>query len=260
MKKLGLIVRWVNPVLTECVQLLRDRQVEVTVIMPGQTGVRLSELPLGCDLYVLKSATVAGFSLAGMLHRAGARILNPYNVVAALRDKFVATAVLQRAGVRVPETIMAAGKDEVVALLADGPIVVKPHLGSRGKGVRIVRSAGDLEGIDFAPPILAQRFHPADGDGLDRKVFRIGKRLFGVRRRWPLRTYEDKVGTPFDVTGEMKEMALAVGETFGIDLYGMDFVVSGGLPYVVDVNKFGSYKGVPDGPRLLCDYLLEALG
>jgi hypothetical protein len=32
-------------------------------------------------------------------------------------------------------------------------------------------------------------------------------------------------------------------------------IVSQGEPYVVDLNKFGSYMGVPDGARLLADYI-----
>jgi hypothetical protein len=45
----------------------------------------------------------------------------------------------------------------------------------------------------------------------------------------------------------------------GIDMFGLDIVISGGRPCVVDINKFGSYMGVPDAPRLLANYLFAAL-
>jgi hypothetical protein len=35
-------------------------------------------------------------------------------------------------------------------------------------------------------------------------------------------------------------------------------VLSRGRPYVVDVNKFGSFAGVPDAPRRLADYIYAA--
>ena len=34
--------------------------------------------------------------------------------------------------------------------------------------------------------------------------------------------------------------------------------MSGGRPYVVDVQNLGSYMGVQDAPRLLADYLVGA--
>src|SRR2546427_7255631 len=104
--------------------------------------------------------------------------------------------------------------------------------------------------------ILAQRYQEAEGT--DRKIYCIGGELFGVKRIWPIRTYEDKVGEPFPVTSELREIALRCGRVFGIDLYGLDVVVSAGLPYVVDVQKFGSYMGVPDAPRRLADYIQTA--
>jgi glutathione synthase/RimK-type ligase-like ATP-grasp enzyme len=48
------------------------------------------------------------------------------------------------------------------------------------------------------------------------------------------------------------------GRAFGIDLFSIDVVFSQGQPYVVDINKFGSYMGVPDAPRLLADYIQAA--
>jgi hypothetical protein len=82
--------------------------------------------------------------------------------------------------------------------------------------------------------------------------------VLGVRRIWPLRTYEDKLGEPFDVPSELRDIMLRAGRALGISLYGLDVVISQGKPYVVDINKFGSYMGVPNAPRLLADYLYDA--
>ncbi len=79
-----------------------------------------------------------------------------------------------------------------------------------------------------------------------------------MRRIWPLRTYQDKYGEPFEVSPELREIALRCGEVFGLDLYGLDVVISGGQPYVGDINKFGSFIGVPDAPVLLANHILRA--
>jgi ribosomal protein S6--L-glutamate ligase len=155
-----------------------------------------------------------------------------------------------------PETYVTMNPDDLVALLETGPLILKPYRGSRGEGVRVVCHAGELDGLPAGAPILAQRYQQPDGR--DRKIFCIGGQVFGVKRIWPLRTYQDKVGEPFALTPELRDIALRCGRTFGIDLYGLDVVISAGRPYVVDVNKFGSYMGVPDAPRLLADYIYGA--
>ena len=128
--------------------------------------------------------------------------------------------------------------------------------GSRGRGIHIVTRTGDLDAVPTDGPLLAQRYHKPDGR--DHKLFRIGDEIFGVRRTWPLNTYADKIGEPFAPDAELREMTRRVGQVFGIDLYRVDIVVSQGRPLVVDVDKFGSFVGVPEAPARLADYLYTA--
>jgi ribosomal protein S6--L-glutamate ligase len=185
----------------------------------------------------------------------GAITLNPYPVVAMLRNKVIVMRALQAAGVPVPDTYMTNDPADFVPLLDAGPLILKPYRGTRGRGVVIIRTPEELSGLPEDDLLLAQRYHAPDGDGQDHKLFRIGDRIFGIRRVWPIRTYEDKAGRPFEPSAELRDIAVKCGEAFGIDLYGLDVVMSEGRPYVVDLNKFGSYMGVPDGPRLLADYI-----
>jgi ribosomal protein S6--L-glutamate ligase len=79
--------------------------------------------------------------------------------------------------------------------------------------------------------------------------------VFGVMRAWPPRTYEEKLGQAFPVTPELRDLALRCGEAFGIDVFGVDIIVSAGVPYVVDVSSFPGFKGVPDAALRLADYI-----
>ncbi len=54
----------------------------------------------------------------------------------------------------------------------------------------------------------------------------------------------------------MKDLAFKCGAVFGLELYGLDVVISGGQPWVVDINKFGSFIGVPNAPSLLADHFM----
>ena len=123
--------------------------------------------------------------------------------------------------------------------------------------MHVVNNEAELAQSATEAPIMAQRYCRPDPGEVDWKLYRIGDQIFGVRRIWPLRTYQDKYGEPFDVSSELRDIAFRCGEVFGLDLYGLDVVISGGQPYVVDINKFGSFIGVPDAPVLLANHILR---
>ena len=247
-----------SPIFPEVVERLRAAEAEVDVIYPGEQAIGLEALELDHDLYVLKAGTETALSLAGALHALGAAILNPYPVSEMCRDKIVASRVLAEAGVPTPAAFVASRPDELLPLLDEGPIVVKPHRGSQGRGVRVVRTAPDLDGVveNGGGPLFAQRYLAPDG--LDRKIYVIGDEIFGVERIWPPKTYEDKVGRPFVVEREIREIALRCGSAFGLSLFGFDVVMSDGRPYVVDLSSFPGFKGVPDAAARLTRHILVA--
>jgi glutathione synthase/RimK-type ligase-like ATP-grasp enzyme len=78
-----------------------------------------------------------------------------------------------------------------------------------------------------------------------------------VRRVWPPKTLEDKLGEPFDVSAEMHDVALRCGRAFDVGLYGVDLITSDGKPYIVDINTFPGFKGVPNAAALLAEYILK---
>ena len=240
----------------EVVQLLARRGAEVDVIYPAEATTELTGLEPEYDLYVLKSRTEVSLSIAGALDAAGAAILNPYRIAAACRDKVVASRLLATAGVPLPEAYVAGSLDQLAPLLDGGPLVVKPHRGSQGRGVRVVRSPAELRDSREGGPIFAQRYY--EPRGRDRKVYRIGDRIFGVKRVWPPRTLEDKLGEAFELDGELAEIALRLGSALGITLYGFDVVLTDDGPKVVDFSPFPGFKGVPDAAALLADYVYEA--
>lgn len=243
-----------SPIPAEMVSLLRSWGCDVDVLLPDEQPTDLSATAPGRDLYVLKSGTPAALSLAGVLHAQGAPIINSYPTAVACRDKAVATRRMQLAGLPVPQTWMTTRPRALADLLADGPLIIKPADGSQGRDVRVARSVADLPAeIVARPPYLVQRYHQPDG--LDRKLYCIAGDVFGVLRPWPARTQADKLGRPFAVSAELRDLVHAVGETFGMDLFGMDVVRSEGVPYVVDLSSFPGFKGVPEAALRLADYL-----
>jgi ribosomal protein S6--L-glutamate ligase len=243
-----------SPIMPEVVSLLTQWDAKVDIIYPDQSVSDLGRVSVEHDLYVLKSGTELALSLAGALHTAGAIILNPYWVAATMRDKIVSTRILQAAGVPVPETFVASHAKQLAPLLDGGPLVVKPYRGSQGRGVRVLWDADELDKIPSDEgPVFAQRYHKPEGE--DRKIYCIGGQIFGVLRVWPPRTYEDKIGRPFTITPELRNIALRCGEAFGVELFGLDVILSEGRPYVVDIQSFPGFKGVPNAALRLADYI-----
>ncbi|MGH9767196.1 MAG: ATP-grasp domain-containing protein, partial [Blastocatellia bacterium] len=232
------------------------RGVKVEAVYPEDGCVDVAQVKADCDLYLLKSGTEAALSLAGALHIAGAKILNPYLTVVAMRDKIISTRMLQSAGAPLPETWFASKPEHLAGLLKEGPVVVKPFwAASQGRGVQIIATEEELATVTGEDGVIfAQRYHQPDGR--DHKLYVIGDQVFGVRRVWPPKTLEDKLGEPFDVPAEMREIALGCGRAFGVGLYGVDLITSGAKPYIVDINTFPGFKGVPNAAGLLADYVL----
>lgn len=247
----------ISPIMPEVVQRLSEWDVKVELIYPEEQLIDLASVRIEHDLYILKSGTELALSLAGALHAAGAMILNPPPVAAMIRDKIVATRLLKKAGVPTPDTYVTAHPEELAPLLDDGPLILKPYRGSQGRGVHIVWDADELDDVPTNQgPVFVQRYYKPHGH--DRKLYCIGDQVFGVKRVWPAQTYEEKVGQPFTVTPELREMALRCGRVFGLELYGLDVIISNGHSYVVDINNFPGFKGVPDAALRLADYIYTA--
>lgn len=243
---------------SEVVRLLRDWGVTVDLVHHVTTHPSaLADIRPEHDLYVLRTVNEASLSFAGILERQGARCLNPVAVSRTCRDKALIAALLARTGVPVPDTWLVERPFQLAPALAEGPLVIKPLHGSQGRSVHVVWDLDELLEVGaIGAPVVAQRYQPPQGR--DRKLYCIGGQMFGVKRQWPATTYEQKLGEPFTITGELHDIAVAVGKAIGTDLFGIDVVISLGQPYVVDVNPFPGFKGVPDAALRLADYIYAA--
>jgi glutathione synthase/RimK-type ligase-like ATP-grasp enzyme len=257
--KIGVILERVNPVIGEAVEILRSRGAAVELIQPRQMNFELSEIRIRHDLYVIKSiAMPMAASYAATVHALGASTFNPFPVVQMIRNKIVTMRLLADHGVPIPETYVGVDYEFLVPLLEHGPMIVKPFMGSRGIGVQRVTNRNELKiAAGDIPPIFAQRFYASD-DGLDHKITHIGGKIFGVKRIFPLRTYADKSGTPFEVDDETREIATKIKNALTIDMFTFDLIVSNGKSYVVDVGAFGSLMGVPNAPSLVAERITQA--
>src|SRR5256884_6222550 len=141
------------------------------------------------------------------------------------------------------------------------PLGIRPHRnrarGARGEGTHGARARAELAALPpISEPVFAQRYHASDGP--DRKVYSIGSEICGVVRAWPARTHREKLGQAFTPDPELVDITRRCGAALGIDLFGVTVVQSGGKSYVVDMTSIPGFKGVPDAPRRLAEYIYAA--
>jgi ribosomal protein S6--L-glutamate ligase len=214
---------------------------------------RPEEMGSEADLFVLKSYTPLSLTLAGVLHSAGARVLNPYPACAASRNKILAAQVLHAAAIPTPRSWVTANFTLLASLAREIPLVVKPCLGWRGQGVRVVRGEAELLALPVPQePVLVQELIP--GPGEDLRVYVAGDQVFATRKPFSSASYSVP-GQEVPVTDEVRRIALRCGEAFGLGLYGLDIIESPDGPRVVDVNYFPGYKGISRGPEAVASYI-----
>jgi ribosomal protein S6--L-glutamate ligase len=255
MKLHFLVVRRVppvpSPILVEAYDILRGRGYEVEDSIAEEVLTKSDELAVDADLYVLKSHTELSLSIAGALYTQGARLLNPYPSCALTQNKIVVSRLLAEAGVPAPRTWVTYDFSLVESLLAETPLIIKPYMGHRGAGIQIVRTPEELAKV-AAPeqPVVVQEV--VEGDGEDVKVYVVRDQVFAVRKVFSEDSFT-KVGRPVPVSAEIRDIASRIGKACGLALFGLDVIESKRGPYVVDVNYFPGYKGVPNAAPLIAN-------
>lgn len=243
------------PVMRRIFEALRRRSLEVDTIVPAGELIELSCLQVGSDLYALRPGVELGLSLAGILHDKGARIVNSFPASEFTADKARVTALLEANGVPTPRSYIAGGSRAAVDCLARGPAIVKPHRGSAGEGVRVVKSGAEIDDR-WREPLYLQQLLPCDGE--DLKVYVIGREIFAIKRAAQARSYQEKQGRRCVVTPLVADLALRCGDLLGLEIYGVDFLETDAGPVAVDVNYLPGMIGVQEAPERIAEYLYQA--
>ncbi|HEY3021415.1 MAG TPA: ATP-grasp domain-containing protein [Solirubrobacteraceae bacterium] len=207
------------------------------------------------DLVVARTRNPAGLALLQAAELHGGRTFDSHAAVRAVRNKAQATLLLARAGVPVPETVVAYGAAHAARL--GFPMVVKPVFGSGARGVRIVHGRSELERLPWdGTPLLAQAY-VATGS-VDVQLCVAGERVWARRRPSPL-VAPGAGGRPVAVTPPLRRLALACARRFGLALAGIDVLEAPGGPVVVDVDAFPDYAGIDEAPGVIADALVAEL-
>ncbi|MFF4948125.1 RimK family alpha-L-glutamate ligase [Streptomyces chattanoogensis] len=225
---------------------------QVEVMRPGRSLIRMSEaIRAGShDAWVLKTVSGGpGLSLLEAAAAVGLTTVNDARAIRGVRDKALAAVIARSHGLPTPVTYAASRPEEFAQIPdADFPLVVKPAYGSSGRAVRLVESPDRLTDPGAEPAgdglLIAQPYVP--NSGTDLKVYCVAGDLFATERCSPLHPGHAVLERQVPLTREVAGIAEEVGAVFGLDLYGVDFLLGPDGPVVVDINDFPSFRQVPD--------------
>ena len=183
------------------------------------------------------------------LETAGTPVVNKPRVLEIAIDKYLSLAMLSRAGIRVPQTIVVQG--EASARRAwdqlGGSCVAKPLFGSRGRGISRVNSDSEATAIGAGGVAYLQEFisHP----GWDLRILVVGDDAFAMRRvaaagEW--RTNVSLGGRPetVEVPAEVIAIARRAAATVGATIAGVDILPGPDGPVVLELNAVPAWRGL----------------
>jgi ribosomal protein S6--L-glutamate ligase len=212
------------------------------------------------DVYLLKSHTPPALELARRLELCGGLVVNGWAATLACQDRVLMTRRLAKAGLPCPRTwsVPALGRARPVLAGLHYPLVVKSQFSRRGDLVTRVHNLDEVEAL--LPqwgdePVILQEYE--DNDGRDVKLWVVGGHAFAARRPSPLEPGAGRETDPIpadELSAAWVAATLRVGREFDLSLYGVDLLVTGHGPTIVDVNAFPGYRGVPGAAAALAAF------
>jgi RimK family alpha-L-glutamate ligase len=189
------------------------------------------------------------------LEDAGIAVVNPPRAIERTVDKFFTSALLERAGLATPQTVVCERiEDAAAAFQLMGDVIVKPLFGSMGLGMvrvsdeetawRVFRALDAIRGVYYL-----QRAIPHEGR--DIRAFVIGDRVVAAieRRSTGWRTNISRGGEARSIAlpPEWAAMALRAAAAVGATYAGVDLLPSSnGTVYVLEVNGIPGWQGLQE--------------
>jgi ribosomal protein S6--L-glutamate ligase len=255
---------------------LKSGGADVEVVTERSGLVDLQNFKFDYDIYLFKSHSPLAESLAAAAHYRGARLFNEYPATMKVRDKALTATMLLQAGIPTPRTFITDSIETLRPVVRQMPIVVKPWRGRRGQGIEVCMdeaqfddlierrasngAADDDDGGEDGTAlgerlIFAQEYE--EHEPFDYKAYAIGDYVHAIKRIFPAKTKEEKLGTPVGENPELELLVRRCGRLFGLQLYGVDLVKTPKGFSVIEVNCFPGYKGVPQGGDRISQFILE---
>jgi ribosomal protein S6--L-glutamate ligase len=184
--------------------------------------------------------------------------INRQAAISAVHNKAQMSIALAASGLPIPQTFL--GSIEYLAKKIPRelyPIILKPIFGDNSRGLLVIGNSEEMAQTAWDEPIaLAQRYFQTDG--YDLKLYGIGDEIWAVRKRSPFNQPQaDVTEGVVTLTPDLQELGRRCGQLFGLDLFGVDCILTEEGPLVIEINDYPNYTNVPHANARLANYVVN---
>jgi RimK family alpha-L-glutamate ligase len=192
------------------------------------------------------------------LERLSVPVVNSSEAIAVARDKLHTMEVLVYHKLPTPNTMLAKFplNLELIAEEFQFPLIVKSIAGSRGKGVFLCETPGQMEDLMDILELskkedvyyVIQEF-VAGSKGKDIRVMIVGGRAIGAilreaqAGRYKANISRGGLGKPFELNPEVEWLSIEAARVLGLDIAGVDILFDGEGYKVCEANSGPGFNG-----------------
>ena len=228
----------------------------------GDVAVRSRELWLeGCDAVIVRGIPRGSLeqvifrvdALHALVER-GVTCVNGPRAIERTVDKFLASALLARAGVPTPRTIACERREDALDAFEElgGDVIVKPLFGSMGAGMTRVDDADVAYRVFHALALERAVYYLQQAlphGGRDLRAFVVGGRVLAAIERvgsgWRANLARGARALPTELSSAQERLCVEASEALGVDYAGVDLLrAADGRDYVLELNGIPGWHGL----------------
>lgn len=230
----------------------------------GDVAVRSGELSLeGCDALIVRG--IPRGSLEQVIFRVdalhalvarGVTCVNGPRAIERTVDKFLASAVLARAGVATPRTIACERPEDALEAFEElgGDVIVKPLFGSMGAGMTRLDDADVAYRVFHALALERAVYYLQEAlphDGRDLRALVVGGRVLAAIERvgsgWRANLARGARAHATELSAGQERLCLEAAQALGVEYAGVDVLrTADGRDYVLELNGIPGWRGVQE--------------
>jgi RimK family alpha-L-glutamate ligase len=224
----------------------------------GDVAVRSRELWLeGCDAVIVRGIPRGSLeqvifrvdALHALVER-GVPCVNGPRAIERTIDKFLASALLARAGVPTPRTIACERPEDALDAFEElgGDVIVKPLFGSMGAGMTRVDDPDVAHRVFHALALERAVYYLQEAlpAGPDVRAFVIGGRVLAAIERvgsgWRANLARGARAQATELSAEQERLCLEAAEALGADYAGVDLLGD----HVLELNGIPGWHGLQE--------------
>ena len=230
----------------------------------GDVAMRSRDVSLdGCDAVIVRGIprgsleqVIFRVDALHVLEARGVTCVNGPRALERTVDKFLASALLARAGVPTPRTVACERLDDALEAFEElgGDVIVKPLFGSMGAGMTRVDDADVAYRVFHALELERAVYYLQETlphDGRDLRALVVGGRVLAAIERvgsgWRANLARGAQARTTQLSPDQERLCLEAAEVLGVDYAGVDVLrAADGRDYVLELNGIPGWRGLQE--------------